>query len=159
MCRLRQVSFQQEKSFETWSVFMFCWDAFGLLLHSKNDFLHNVRFDLNASWYCCKQLSFSPAAINYRQCHCYRWLFIAGVVVTGNKLKVRISPRIYVKIRNVLNGILRGSGEIDSWKNLKSKISCETSFKCEMSWYVKIKTLFTTLLPPPTCGRHYRTDK
>jgi hypothetical protein len=31
-------------------------------------------------------------------------------------LKLRISPRIFVKIRNDPNGILRGLGETDSWK-------------------------------------------
>ncbi len=31
-------------------------------------------------------------------------------------LELRISPRIFEKIRNGHNGILRGSGETDSWK-------------------------------------------
>jgi hypothetical protein len=31
-------------------------------------------------------------------------------------LKLRISPRIFEKIRNDPNGILRGLGETDSWK-------------------------------------------
>ncbi len=31
-------------------------------------------------------------------------------------IKLRISPRIFEKIRNNPNGILRGLGETDSWK-------------------------------------------
>ncbi len=42
----------------------------------------------------------------------------------------RLSPQIFEKSSNDPNGILRGSGDIDSWKKLKSKISCQTSFKC-----------------------------
>ncbi len=41
----------------------------------------------------------------------------------------RISPRIFEKIQNDPNGILGGLGYTDSWKNLKSKISCQTPFK------------------------------
>ncbi len=40
-----------------------------------------------------------------------------------------ISPRIFEKIRNGPKGILLGPGDTDSWKNLKSKISCQTPFK------------------------------
>ncbi len=36
-------------------------------------------------------------------------------------LELRISPRIFEKIQNGPNGILRGLGETDSWKNQKSK--------------------------------------
>ncbi len=44
-------------------------------------------------------------------------------------LELRISPRIFEKIRNDPNGILRGLGETDTWKNRKSKISWHCSFK------------------------------
>ncbi len=40
--------------------------------------------------------------------------FDAGVVDTGGQLSLQISPRIFEKIRNGPNGILRGLGEIDS---------------------------------------------
>ncbi len=40
----------------------------------------------------------------------------------------RLSPRIFNKNRNDLKGVLRGQGDIDLRKNLKSKISCQTSF-------------------------------
>jgi hypothetical protein len=38
-------------------------------------------------------------------------------------LELRISPRIFAKIRNGANGIIRGLGETDSEKNQKQKIS------------------------------------
>ncbi len=62
------------------------------------------------------------------------FVFIAD---TGDKtgdiilpvLYFRISPWIFVKIRNGPRSILRGPGETDSWKkNLKSKILCKTTF-------------------------------
>ncbi len=40
----------------------------------------------------------------------------------------RISPRIFEKIRNDSNEILRGQGTLIYEKNLKSKISCQTPF-------------------------------
>jgi hypothetical protein len=36
-------------------------------------------------------------------------------------LDSRISPRIFEKIRNGLNGILWGGGETDSWKKPEAK--------------------------------------
>ncbi len=44
-------------------------------------------------------------------------------------LELRISPRIFEKIWNRPNWILRGLGETDSWKNQKSKISWHCPFK------------------------------
>ncbi len=44
-------------------------------------------------------------------------------------LELRISPRIFEKIRNGPYGIIRGLGETDSWKNQKQKISWHCSFK------------------------------
>ncbi len=41
-------------------------------------------------------------------------------------LYFQISLQIFVQI---LNTVLRGSGENDSWKNLRSKISRQTPFK------------------------------
>jgi hypothetical protein len=43
-------------------------------------------------------------------------------------LYFRISPRIFEKIRFGSDGLLRGPGETDSWKNLKLKISCQAPF-------------------------------
>jgi hypothetical protein len=36
-------------------------------------------------------------------------------------LELRISPRIFEKIRNGPNGILRGLGKTDSWKKPEAK--------------------------------------
>jgi hypothetical protein len=44
-----------------------------------------------------------------------------GVNDTAINTKLWISPRIFIKIRNGTSRILRGQGETDSWKNLKSK--------------------------------------
>ncbi len=49
-------------------------------------------------------------------------------------LEPRISPRIFEKIRNGHNGILRCLGETDSWKNQKSKISWHCPFKKVIFW-------------------------
>ncbi len=85
------------------------------------------------------------------RCRCYWWLIIAGIIGTGYKLiagivdageqlivrvnkpakntMLRISQRIFINIRYDLNVILRGSVEIDSWKepeveNLVSDALC-----------------------------------
>jgi hypothetical protein len=59
-------------------------------------------------------------AIIYCRCLWHRW-------TTFIKTKLRISPLIFVQIRNCPNRILRGQGITDSWK--KSKISCQTPFR------------------------------
>ncbi len=41
----------------------------------------------------------------------------------------RLSWRIFEKSRNDPNVLLRGPGDTDSWKKLRSKISCQTPFK------------------------------
>ncbi len=46
----------------------------------------------------------------------------------------RLSLRIFEKILNGPNGIPGGLGDTDSWKNLKSKISCQTPFKLFFIW-------------------------
>jgi hypothetical protein len=43
-------------------------------------------------------------------------------------LELRISPRIFEKIWNYLNGILWGQGETDSWKEPEAKISWHCPF-------------------------------
>jgi hypothetical protein len=45
-------------------------------------------------------------------------------------LDLRLSPRIFEKIRNGPNAILWGWGEADSQKNQKQKISLHCPFKC-----------------------------
>ncbi len=47
---------------------------------------------------------------------------------------LRISPRIFEKIRNDPNAIIRGLGESDLWKKLKQKISWHCLFKMFWIW-------------------------
>jgi hypothetical protein len=47
--------------------------------------------------------------------------FAAGVVDTGGKFALRLSPRIFKKIRNGPNAILWGWGETDSSKKPEAK--------------------------------------
>ncbi len=55
----------------------------------------------------------------------------------------RISPRIFEKIWNGHNGILRGVGKTDLWKkNLKPKISCQTPFNLILT-SLNLRTLWT----------------
>ncbi len=62
-------------------------------------------------------------------------------------LELRISPRIFEKIRNGPNGILRGLGETDSWRKPEVKILWHCPFKMVRTW--------TTLsLFPLTSKRH-----
>jgi hypothetical protein len=49
--------------------------------------------------------------------------FATGVIDTGGALDLRISPRIFEKIRNDPNVIIRGLGKVIHEKNLKQKIS------------------------------------
>ncbi len=62
-------------------------------------------------------------------------------------LELRISPRIFELrvIPNGTNGIFRGLGETDSWKNLKSKISWRCSFK-----RLRVVAVFIKYLTPCT---------
>jgi hypothetical protein len=65
-----------------------------------------------------------------------------------NNVYFRTSPRIFVKIRSGPHGILRDTGETDSWKrNLKSKILCQTPFKVES--FERIEGVFLTNPPVP----------
>jgi hypothetical protein len=49
----------------------------------------------------------------------------------------RISPKIYVEIRNDPNGILRSPEETDSLKSLNSSISCQIPFEIEVEEIVE----------------------
>ncbi len=61
-------------------------------------------------------VSLIPEAICHR-CHWHRWQICHRVV----DLDLRISPRIFDKIRNDPNVIIRGLGEGDSWKKPEAK--------------------------------------
>jgi hypothetical protein len=55
----------------------------------------------------------------------------------------RISPRIFEKIRNGPNGILRGPRDTVYEKNLKAKISCQIPFKDSKikGWYLILNAI------------------
>jgi hypothetical protein len=86
-------------------------------------------------------------AINYRRCQCYRRFITAGVIVTSDKLiagvmgsmKIRNRALYPMLIANISTnfrknlkwpqiGYSRDRGKMILWKNLKSKISCQTPF-------------------------------
>ncbi len=64
-----------------------------------------------------------------KKCYLKIFLFFSPVSLTLLiNIHSRISPRIFEKIQNGPNGILRGPRDTDLWKNLKAKISCQTPF-------------------------------
>ncbi len=67
-------------------------------------------------------------------------MIIIIVVDTGDKHYSRLSRRIFEKIRNDLNGIVRGPGTLRYEQNLKSKISWQTAFKffCNFIIYIDL---------------------
>ncbi len=91
----------------------------------------------------CKILPLVPLVLLYRWQH----------------LEQRISPRMLTKKnRNGPNGILRGSGETDSWKNLKSKISWHCHFKLRIiSGYLIIRCVSNRSPTPPPPHPHFPT--
>ncbi len=76
-----------------------------------------------------------------RRCQWQQWLFATGINDTGGKFAPgasdtggapwaeNISANLKKKFKYGPNGILRGFGETDTWKNLKSKISWHYPFK------------------------------
>ncbi len=80
------------------------------------------------------ELTLLPKGVKKKYLKLFWWKifpFATGVL----HLELVISPRIFERIRNGCNGILRGLGEADSWKNLKSKISWHCPFHSgKMGW-------------------------
>ncbi len=77
-------------------------------------------------WQICQYICFlyypKVTKQNYYNFSDWRFFpFATGVVDTGANLELGISPRIFEKIRNGLNGILWGLGETDSWKEPEAK--------------------------------------
>jgi hypothetical protein len=59
-----------------------------------------------------------------------KFSLLSSVLLTPlTNIHSRLSPRIFEKNGNDPNGILRGQGDTDLRKNLKSKISWQTPFK------------------------------
>ncbi len=61
------------------------------------------------------------------------------------------SPRIFEKIRNGPDGIIRDPVETDSWKNLKLKITSQTPFTVTRIFFGFFKTLHV-LYGEISCG-------
>jgi hypothetical protein len=60
---------------------------------------------------------------NHKKISDWRFFLFAPLLLTPvANLMLRISPQIFEKIWNSSNGIIRGLGETDSWKNQKQKI-------------------------------------
>ncbi len=80
-------------------------------------------------------------------------------------LELRISPRIFEKIRNGPNGILWGWGETDWWKNQKRKISWHCPFKIVVWAMLMLATGIRTQLhcqpdtPPDSLNISWYTHK
>ncbi len=100
--RCQQHRWQMEKIFNQKNFNNFVWSPLGW---RKNIYIHfclQVHFQVSAAWYCSHYLP--PVSLT-------------AVV----HLDLRISPRIFIKIRNDPNVIIRGLGEGDSWKKPVSK--------------------------------------
>ncbi len=127
-------------SSDKWTIFgdrkfsHFFKDALVFCLHSYNDFLVNVHFEVSASWLCCK--CFFPGvadtgdkllivsllpAINYLPVSWYRW-----------KSRTRLNHRCVNETSKLLiwNSPIGYSGTGGNWfvKNLQSKILCQAPF-------------------------------
>ncbi len=63
-------------------------------------------------------------------------------------LELPIYPRIFEKILNGPNGVLRGLGETDLWKNQKSKISWHCPFKGSLTRDFRLQVFFMNQFPP-----------
>ncbi len=87
-------------------------------------------WDLQWTWrqkWICK-LTILPKGVYTFMIEDFFHLPLVSTTPVGH-LELGISPQICEKIWNCPNGILRGLGETDSWKNHKSKISWHCPFK------------------------------
>jgi hypothetical protein len=95
--------------------------------------------------------------VNRNQCHlsaenptqCLNILSTVTMIPAINT-KLRISPRIFVKFKNGANGILKGPGETDSLKNLKSKSRVRLPLKFKQIFRLLSNTC--TKSPEPHSG-------
>ena len=112
-----RISPQNLKKFET--VLMGHSGAGGKLIDEKNQkqkISWHCPFKVSAAWYCSHYLppvSLTPVAnlppVSTRPAE------LVAKFTSGMK----VAPRIFEKIRNGPNGILRGLGETDSWKKIE----------------------------------------
>ncbi len=154
-----------EKTFKQKNFNNFVWTPLGSRVNIYINFCLQVHFKVSAAWYCSHYLppvsttlvanlspvSLIPVAICHRRrwhwwqiCHRYQkrkrkwWKNLPPVsLIPVVYLDSRISPRIFEKIWNGLNGILWGWGETDSRKKPEAKNHVTLSFKvavCYRLW-------------------------
>jgi hypothetical protein len=111
--RCQRHRWQMAKIFKLKIFNYFVWTPLGSRVNIYVNFCLQVQFKMTAAWYCTHNLppvSLTPAVVH---------------------LHLRVSPRIFEKIRNSPNAILWGCGE-GNWfikKNQKQKISWHCPFK------------------------------
>ncbi len=136
-----------EKIFNQKNFNNFVWSPLGSGGNIYINVCLQVHFQVSAAWYCSHYLppvSATPVAnlppvllipvaiCPRRRWHCHRcqqhkgnwWqnlLPVSLIPVANLHLDLRISPRIFEKIRNDPNVIIRGLGEGDSWKKPEAK--------------------------------------
>jgi hypothetical protein len=141
---VKDTGWQMEKIFNQKNYNNFVWSPLGSRGNIYINFCLPVHFQLSAAWYCSHYLppvsttqgalvakfaagvvdtggKFGAGVIWYRRQFATGSKFATGVVDTAVHLDLRISPRIFEKIRNDPNVIIRGSGEGDSWKKPEAK--------------------------------------
>ena len=116
---------EMEKIFKQKNFKNLVWAPLGSRVNICIHFCLQVHFKVSAAWYCSHYLP--PMSTKQGELVAK---FAAGVVDTGLppvlltpvvNLDLRISPRIFEKIRNDPNVIFRGLGEGDSWKKPEAK--------------------------------------
>ncbi len=111
--RCQRHRWQMEKIFNQKNFNNFVWSPLGSSGNIYIKFCLQVHFQVSAAWYCSHYLppvSLTPVAN----------LSLVSLTPVVH-LDLRISPRIFVKIRNDPNVIFMGLGEGDSWKKPEEK--------------------------------------
>ncbi len=80
----------------------------------------------------------------------FKWAWPSSSSLTPlTYIHSRLSPRIFEKIRNDPNGIVRDPGDIEIWKKTWSrKISCQTPFKFFCNFIIYIDLDWATVNEP-----------
>ncbi len=102
--RCQQHRWQMETIFKQKNFNNFFWAPLGSRVNIYIKFCLQVHFKVSAAWYCSHYL---PP--------------VSTAPVSNLHLDLRISPRIFEKIRNDPTVIFRGLGEGDSWKKPEAK--------------------------------------
>ncbi len=125
-----------EKIFNQKNFYNFIWSLLGSRGNIYINFCLQVHFQVSAAWYCSNYFSTDVNDTGGK--------FAASVVDTGGNLPpasltpvvhldLRISPRIFEKIWNDPNVIIRGLGEDDSWEKPEAKKSRDTVCAADFS--------------------------